>query len=406
MILLRMALFNLLKHRRRTLLIVVAVLLSVLVMEVVAGMLHGIRDNFFRNLTQEGGHVQISAPGRRSSLNPFTLDHRIEDYRAVVAALQALPGAAEEVLHFGALVQHGERTLTLAGLGVRSDSQFFTAVREGMVSGTFPPASGTVVLSAAVAELLLIDQAAAAGGSADLLIVVEDSSGSPFYLQYPVGGIFRTAAADFDEQTFFITHTDAQELVYLPDQTIEIRVRLPDPQNAEPFAAAARAALPHLEVRTFRDIHAGVIAMLEMMDFFIVFMNLLVVTVAASVITNAILMNVFERIREFGTLRAIGLKRRGVVRIILTEGLVQGVAGAVLGLATGIPIVLYFSVNGLDWGGITEAFGMGTSAFTFAYSVGNSALNAFGGVLIALAGSLYAALVGARLSIMEALRYD
>ena len=146
--------------------------------------------------------------------------------------------------------------------------------------------------------------------------------------------------------------------------------------------------------------------MIETMDFFIVFMNLFVVIVAASVITNAILMNVFERIREFGTMRAIGLKKRGVARIILTEGVVQGIAGSLLGLLAGIPIVLYFSSNGIDMGGIAEAFGMGTSEFYFGYTPRNSALNAAGGVLIALGGSLYAAVTGVRLTIMEALRYE
>ena len=405
MMYLKMAISNLVKHRRRTLLIVFAVMVSVLVMEVVAGMFHGIRANFFRNLTQEGGHVTITASSRRDALNPFSLEHTIPDYAGVVAKLAGLDGAeaVEPVLEFGALLQHDERTVTLAGLGVLPDTRFYANVAEGLIDGRFPPEHG-IVISRAIAELLRVS----AGD--ELLVVVEDSTGSPFYLQYPVTGLFATAATEFDENTFFLRHSDAEELVYLDGGTTELRVRLSSPDLAETFAAAAAERLSAsaetpFEIRTYHEIHEGLMSLIEMMDFFIVFMNLFVVIVAASVITNAILMNVFERIREFGTMRAIGLKKRGVAGIVLTEGFLQGVTGSLLGLLVGVPIVLYFSVNGLDFGGIAEAFGMGSSDFLFAYDARNSLVNCAGGILIALGGSLYAARTGVRLTIMEALSY-
>ncbi|MFW6363837.1 MAG: ABC transporter permease, partial [Spirochaeta sp.] len=282
------------------------------------------------------------------------------------------------------------------------DTSFYSHVKEGLQKGRFPPRRGEIVVSRRNAELLEVTL------QDEMLLVVEDSSGSPFYLPYQVGGIFETTAREFDENTIFIQHADAQELVYLQDETTEIRIRLESPQQAESIAAAIANRLDNneLNIRTFRDIHSGVMSMIDMLDFFIIFMNLFVVIVAASVITNAILMNVFERIREFGTMRAIGMKKRGVFRIILIEGGAQGLLGSVLGLLVGIPVVLYFSRQGFEMGEAAEAFGMGMSEFRFAFSIRNSMLNAVGGVLIAMGGSLYAAFVGTRLSIMEALRHD
>ena len=402
--LLRMALYNLAKHRRRTVLIVFAVLVSVLVMELMSGMFQGIRINFMTTLTEEGGHIRIRDPRRDSLLNPWSLDYPLQDYTTTLEAIgeitAGIPLEGEEVLPFGAMLQSAERTVTLAGVGLRRDSSFYRAVARGMVAGEFPPQDGTVVISRALAELLQVTP------EDDLLVVVEDSTGSPFYLQYPLGGIFETASPDLDENTFFIGHRDAQDLLYLEGDTMEIRIRLQDPGAAEGVAARLREGLPEVEVQTYRDIHGGLVQMIEMMDFFILFMNLLVVIVAASVITNAILMNVFERPREFGTMRAIGMKRRGIVVMILLEGVIQGGLGALAGLAVGIPVVLYLSTTGIDMGGVAEAFGMGSSVFTFAWVPRSSAFNALGGVLVALAGSLYAALAARRLSIMEALQYD
>jgi putative ABC transport system permease protein len=408
---LRMALLNLVKHRRRTALIVFAIMISVLVMEVMAGMFEGMRVNFFRNLTRESGHVQIHAAGYRDRLNPFSLDYPIPAYGEIVRLLLEVEGVldAEAMLHFGAILEHEERDLTIAGVGVRSDTRFYRDVREGIRAGSFPGAG--VLLSTAVADLLRVEP----GGAVN--VIVEDSTGSPYYRRLPVTGLFETASPDVDENTFFLRHESAQELVYLEDETIEIRLRLAEADRAEEIAARIREHLRRqehllpaenetgLEVRTWRDLHGGLTSLLEMMDFFTLMMNLFVIIVVASVITNAILMNVFERMRVIGTMRAIGLKRRAAGAMILTEGVIQGVVGSALGLVAGIPIVLYFSVNGLDWGGISEAFGMGSSYYYFGYSPYNSMLSALGGVLVALAGSLYAARAGMRLSIMEALHH-
>lgn len=400
----RMALLNLRKHWKRTLLILFAVMVSVLVMEVVAGMFQGISANFFRNITQEGGHVVVTAEGYSDRLNPYSLDYTIDDYAGVSESLQGMERvqAVEAVLQFGGLLQHDARDIQLAGIGVRPDTRFYRSVRDGVVSGHFPPDSGGIVISRSNARLLQLST----GDS--LLLVVQDSTGSPFYREFRVDGVFDTDATEFDDNHFFLKHSEAEELLYLPGATTEVRLRLDSTENVAGFANAARQQLggAGLEIRTYRDIHSGLLSMIEMMDFFTVFMNLFVVIVAASVITNAILMNVFDRIREFGTMRAIGVKKRGIARMILVEGVLQGLFGSLLGLAVGIPIVLYLSQHGIDFGGISEAFGMGSSQFRFGYSLENSGINLIAGMMIAVAGSLYAAFVGMRLSIMEALRYE
>lgn len=400
----KLAVLNLLKHRKRTLLLLFAIFTSVLVMEVVAGMFHGIEVNFFRNLTQEGGHVQLHAAGWEDRLNPYSLDYMISDYSPLIQQLKNLPDAeaVEPVLHFGAMLQHNERSVNISGTGVRADTAFYRNVREGITAGTFLQNQPGILISTEIASLLQAET------GDNLIVVVQDSTGSPFYAAYPVLGLFTTPSPEFDESTFFLHHSETMDLLYLPDQTSEVRVRLSHPERADAFqtAAAKLTDSEQYEIHTWRNLHQGMTSMIELMDFFILVMNIMVITVAASVITNAILMNVFERTAEFGTMRAIGVKRRTIARIILTEGAITGIIGSLLGLTGGIPIVLYFTSNGIDMGGMAEAFGMGTSHFYFGYSPISSLMSLLGGVLIAAGGSLYAAQAGSRLSIMEALRYE
>ncbi len=400
----KIAWLNLWKHKKRTLLILFAVMMSVLVMEVVAGMFAGMRINFFRNLTQEGGHVQINRAGWEDRLNPYTLDYLIPGYGEVLEAVRGMDGVAgaEPLIHSGALVQNGGKDVSMAGIGLKPENAFYRNVQEGMTAGKFLPGGEGIALSRRISRLLDLEQ------GDPVNVVVEDSTGSPFYLQFPVTGVFQTDSREFDENTFFISHRAAQDLLYLGPETTEIRVRLTDSALAPGFKKKAEARLSggegKLLIRTWRDLNSGMTAMLEMMDFFVFIMDIFVVIVVATVITNAILMNVFERIREFGTMRAIGMKRRQIRGMILAEGLIQGAVGGILGLAVGIPVVLYFAANGLDWGGISEAFGMGSSQFYFGYSVRNSLISYGSGLLIALGGSFYAARTGTRMSIMETLQ--
>ena len=64
-------------------------------------------------------------------------------------------------------------------------------------------------------------------------------------------------------------------------------------------------------------------------------------------IVNAMLMSVLERVREIGTMLAVGLRRRHIVQLFLIEGLAIGIIGAVIGMAVGMSWVMYANKVGL-----------------------------------------------------------
>jgi len=402
MIFLKVAWQNLFKHWKRTLLVLFAVTLSVAVILFVSGMMEGMKANFFRNMLQESGHVQILSPGRENALNPLDLKYLLPDPAPLLSRLAEDPRvtAAEPVLTFGCLLLAGEKNLSIIGAGTRGDTVFFSRAAEGLEEGRFlsPEDPPGLVMSRRIAALLGV------GLGDPVVVLTEDSTGSPWYVEYPVSGIFETDSRDFDESMVFLPHREAESLLYVPGRTREIRVLLSDPEKAEALAVdiAGMPGTAGTEVKTWREIHGSYMVILDLFDIFMVFMNLFTVVVVATVITNSILMNVFEHTREYGTLRAIGMKRRQLFGLIMTEGVVQGVLGSLLGLAAGIPPVLYFQVHGMNWGEITESFGMGSS-FSFSFTPVHALTALATGILIACGGSLYAGLVSVRRSIMESL---
>jgi putative ABC transport system permease protein len=402
MIFLKVAWQNMMKHRRRTALIIFSTGLSVAVILFVAGMVEGFKVNFFRNMLQQSGHLQLLPQGQEEALNPYDLELLLDNPDELVEAVQQRDGikTAEKILTFGAMLLAEEKNLTIAGAGTHPDSLFFEKAREGIYAGDFLAEENGLAISRNIAGLLHVEP------GDPVVVLVEDSSGSPWYMEYPVTGLFETDSRDFDEMYFFINHSQAEDLLYVPGQTREIRVLLDDKEEAPSLADNLTGRPPFqdaCEIKEWHEIHGSYLVLLRMFDVFIVFINIFTIIVAATVITNSILMNIFERAREHGTLRAIGMKRSQIFGLIMTEGFLQGLAGSLLGLMIGIPLVLYFQAYGMNWGAITESFGVGRT-FNFAFSPQYAFSSLAAGVLIACGGSLYAGLISVRMSIMDSLR--
>jgi len=407
MIFLKIALLNLKSHYKRTILIIFAVLISVFVLESVSGMMEGLRHSFFQSLMQEGGHIQIHKAGWKDRLQQFTLDYRIDEPDRLISELKTnLDGLVrvEKLMSFGALLIHEDKNLAIMGQGIEPDTTFFSSVREGLVEGSFlnPDENSRtgIVLSRAICGLLNLSL------GDGVVVLVEDSEDSPYYLEYPVTGIFESGSKQTDEQIFFLSHSDAQELLYLPDATTEIRITLNDRSHASGTAGKIVDILTgeQYEVETWTELNGSFIVFIEMFDVIMFIINIFIIIVAATVITNAILMNVFERVREYGTMRAIGLKKRQLFWLVMLEGGSQGFIGSILGMALSLPLVIYLQNHGFSWGALSE-FMVGSSTYYFRFSYIQAVINFTSGVLIALAGSLYAAFVNTKMNVVETLRF-
>ena len=402
MMYLKLALLNLWKYRKRTVVVLAGILLSVVVMETIGGMLNGMRETFFSEILRGSGHVQYHAAGWEDRLDRYSVEYMIDSPDALVGGLAERPETrrVEKILSFPAIVSSGEENVPLQGHGVAADTAYFPDATENVTAGAFlPEGDPGVALSRSNAELLGLDL----GDTA--LVLVETTMGSPWYLSYQVTGIYESGHAELDHNVFFVHHADAEELLFAEGQTNEIRVSLEEPDQAQSFLEATGGLAGRYDVAgtTWRDIHGSIIVFVEIGDLMSAIINAFVVIVAASVITNAILMTAFDRIGTFGALRAIGMKRRQLLGMIVWEGSLLGLMGSAAGLAIGIPIVLYFQQHGLDIGAMSEFFGTGQTYY-FAFEPVASARNFVYGVLIAALSALYAGWATARLDLIGSLQ--
>jgi len=156
----------------------------------------------------------------------------------------------------------------------------------------------------------------------------------------------------------------------------------------------AVSAFPTAEVQTRDEFKAAQLGDMEMT------LNMLYALLGLSVIVsllgvvNVMVLSVFERTRELGMLRAIGMTRRQVRRMVRHESIVTALIGAALGIGVGIFLAAL----------ATKAL----SGFGIVFALPYGALTAF--VVVAIAAGMLAAILPARrasrLNVLEALQYE
>ncbi len=401
---LKLALLNLWKYRRRVAVIFAGVVLSVAAMELIGGMLNGMRLTFFSEILGGSGHVQLHARGYEDQLDRYSAANLIEAPDVVVDALREAPHGervehAEQLLSFASVLGARGRTAPVVAHGVDPRTRYFPEATENIVAGSFALKERGITISRDDAELLRLE----IGDEATILARMP--TGVPLVRRLTVGGVFESDHAELGAGVAFMRLSDAQSLLNAADRVSELRVTLRDPYEADDFAASIEPLLDEhgLIARAWREIHGTVIVFVEIADLTAAIINAFVLIVAASVITNAILMTAFDRIATFGALRAIGLKRRQLVGMVVCEGAFVGVAGSLIGLAVAVPVVLYFQTHGLDIGDMGEFFGT-SRTYYFSFEAAATARTFIYGVLVASLSALYAGWATARLDLIHSLQ--
>jgi len=408
----KIALLNIVKHAKRSVVVFVGVALAVLILSLVGGVIRGLTDTVLSSIIPTAGHIVISDAAAKDSANPIDLKYLIPDAQSLLAKLKDdRIILAEPVLTFGALLVQPVPTdskveaknLGMLGQGVQPDTKFLSNIRQGLTAGAFLPEGNGIVLSNRAAKLLGVSL----GGT--VMVLTSDRGNNPWYQEIPIKGLFDSGSETVDLTTFVVSQDTARSLVDAEGMSREFRFLVKDQDSAPAVAASLQKQLADLgypkeklRVEPWEITFSSLLTIVQFVNIITFIIRGFFVIVAGSVITNSILMTVFERTREYGTLRAIGLKKRQLQGMILTEGLLLGALGAVAGLILGIPSVLLLAQVGIDVGNATESLGFASRIYP-SLAWFDVLFNFLFGTLIAVFASVYASRVSSRLSVSEML---
>ncbi|MCX5865100.1 MAG: FtsX-like permease family protein [Deltaproteobacteria bacterium] len=190
----------------------------------------------------------------------------------------------------------------------------------------------------------------------EVVVVAQAADGSTANELFRVRGILQSVSQGVDRSGFFMTDAAFRRLMIVPQGAHAIVVKRQQPTE-DLNAATVRLAqlLPEYEVRNWRQLQPVLARLLNMSDISLVIMLLITYAAVGILTLNALLMSVFERIPEFGVMKALGFSPWGLFAMIVVESMLQVTVAVFLALAVGLPISLHFSTHPIDFSGFIQS---------------------------------------------------
>lgn len=363
-LLLRLAWRNLLRHRRRNGLLLAAVMVgmaaTVLSNALVRGYQFDLRDDAVDNLN---GHMKVLPPGW------------LDDPRAALqidlppAFRAGAPNPEIGLIAEGAiwttrirvpavvLSERETRGVELVGIDpVAEQGLSFAGDLERSGEGLTDAGDARVLLGRALADTLETDV------GRRVVIVTQNAAGASVEMGFRVVGVFDEPGRA-RELAYALTGRDRLAVQLGMTGVSELSVRFTDP-SADHLAharAALTAALPGDDIRDWRTLDPLASGMFDIIDA-VLYVWLVIVLVALGFgLVNTLATAVIERMREFGLLRALGMRARYVLAQVVLESVLVTLLGVVLGIGGGIALVglLHEGIDLSAWSSATALIGIG-----------------------------------------------
>lgn len=295
------------------------------------------------------GHLTISKRGMKQDgrLFPERYLLRAEDIARIGEAVKkSYPKAwIAPRLTFTGLASNGRVSTIFLAEGIDPDDMTVLRGPRAMASGALLPNEPSGVSVARGLAALLHLQA-----NDELSLLVSTLHGQANAVDAKIIDTYSTGNANLEDKSLFIPLALAQSLYDADNRADRVSVLFPDIAMTEPTRLELARTLSELgldvEIDTWEELSAFYRQVKGMFDMIFSFILSIVLTIVVMSITNAMTMSVVERTREIGTLRAIGLRRAGVVKLFLAEALLLMLIGCAVGLV--LTLLLRIGINDLD----------------------------------------------------------
>lgn len=349
----KMALRNIFRQKRRSLLTALTMLGGFILSALAIGLTDGTFDGIVNAFTRTRlGHIQVHAPGY---LDRPALNKTIVKYREIGRIIEATPAVeawAPRVYSAG-LASLGDRTeaARIVGLDPALENKATHFDKKITAGRTFSAAaSQEIILGVGLAQSLR------AVLGEEVVIVSQGADGSLANDKYRLVGLAESGDLATDRTTMYLHLDDARELLVLDDKVHEVVViarSLKDVPRLDDTLRRELAAF-HVDVQPWEKFaRSFYTAMQAKMKGNQVVLLILFIIVAIGVLNTA-LMSVLERRREYGVLKALGTRPRQIFRLIVLEILLLAVISIVLGCGLSLPLNYYLSQHQIPISGLVS----------------------------------------------------
>lgn len=358
--LLKIAWRNVFRNKRRTLLTILTISLGCVGLILIGGyfenIIVGFREQFIHSQT---GHLQINAQGYFEKGNSDTFKYTLQNLDRLKNKVESNPHVLFTIprIKFGGLVNNNNSNVSVMVVGtdpggekklgsLQVDNAKYPSINIAEGSDLDSEDPHGVILGKGLAKSLNLK----VGDT--FSFITTQSNGALEGDELKVRGIFETIVKDYDDRIMKMDLKTAQKLLQMPNQAHSLVVALNQTERTDEVMSNLSASLqdpsskyeliPWYEQATFYTQSK------KMLDKIFSSVLLIICAIFIFSIANSLNMAVFERIREFGTMLAIGNSRATVFSVIFYEAIFLGILGAIFGISLGVGIAKIVSAIGIE----------------------------------------------------------
>ncbi|MCX5790590.1 MAG: ABC transporter permease [Elusimicrobia bacterium] len=400
----RLAWRNLWRNRRRSALTLLSISCGLAAVMLGQSLMKTIQQQMIEKSTGVMlGHLQAQAEGVQDHKVPEKTYPRPASFESALRADSRVKEVSARLLYTGLISSAaGSRGVLVAGVEPRTEAKvsiIHTYLREGSYFTGNPR-------DVVIGDRLASDLDVRVGEK--LVIMAQGPNAEMASELFRVAGIYHSGSESYDEQVAYIPLAMAQRLRGAEGRISHLVATLKDislvPQVRSEFQLLARKE--GAELLGFRQIGFEVEGIIRFEDAILVVVLVIIFAIVGLGVLNTISMSMFERIREFGVLRALGARPALIVRMIGTEAFFLGAIGAAAGIALGGAIIAYWGRTGLSLP-VGKALSYWLPFETMVYLQPQWRLHlgsAAGLVVVSLLAAVGPAVRAARIVVAEALR--
>ena len=395
---------NLWRNRTRTNVTIAAVALCIAILIIFQSMIVGLIEKAVFNTTNLViGEVQIHANGYLNDKSLYKDLKNTEKIKSI--AKKNNIGLVERSYGFG-LISSGTKSAGTQFWGVNPESELMHFdFAKHINQGTFlnSSSSNKIVLG----NKLALSLAAEVG--TELVVFVQGADGSLGNDLFYVSGILKNVADNIDRSAAIILENDFNILFSSNNMIHEIALNSKGNFEAEEIQNLMSAEIKDVEIDTWKQLMPTIALMTEKMSVFMRTLFSLIFTIAAGLgVMNTMIMSTYDRMKEFGIIRAIGATPWRIIKQVSLESFILTFVASIIGTVIGLSVALYFQKYGFDVSGQGNlSFGgvVMDPIWKASVSLGIILLPIGLMMLTSILSSLYPASIAARIKPVEAIHY-
>ncbi len=400
---------NILRNKRRSLILITSIVVGVLALILTEGFAIGMLQQMLTNqIGADAGYIQIHKKGYQS--DP-TLDNSMTNAGAVREILKkdgAILNYSQRLRVFG-LVSSPYNSYGVSIVGIVPDEEKrITTISQYVTKGSYLSGEpGQILLSASMAEKLKV------GLGDKVVIMASQIDGSVGSEACRVSGIFETFNSSFDQSHVYIPIQTADQMLNADGLVSEFVINPKNPHDQAAVESRIRndiAGSPggakEYEVLSYEQMLPLLVAQLEMYKQALYLIAGIIAVALIFGIVDTMLMSVMERTHEFGISMAIGMSNRKIFTMVMIEALYLAVIGTSIGLAASYGALSSLSHSGWDLSMFSASLkSLGVGSIIYPVLETSSVIQTVLVIpLVTLLAAVYPALKAIRLQPVEAIR--